>query len=75
MAIDSTQADRSLFTVEECAVALRVTRKTVYRMIGDGRLRALRLGDAPTSPLRISAGSLAAFIERRRQVGTQLKRH
>lgn len=46
-------------TPVEFANAMRVSRATVSRWIQRGQLRAIKLGSARSSPLRIPASELA----------------
>lgn len=47
------------FTLQETADRLHVHVSTVYRLIADGRLRALRIGSHAT---RITEDALAEFL-------------
>jgi excisionase family DNA binding protein len=47
----------ALLTVHEAAASLRLSERTVWRCIRDGRLEAVRLG-GPGSPVRIRARSV-----------------
>jgi excisionase family DNA binding protein len=49
----------TLLTVPECAVALRVSAATIYRLVGEGQLSHLRVSNA----IRIREQDLAAFLE------------
>lgn len=51
-----------LLTVGEAAAVLKVSRKSVYRMVRSGRLSAWRLGEAPSSPIRIDPADLADVV-------------
>ena len=51
-----------LLRVKEVADALSVSNMTIYRLIRDGELRAVRVGHG----WRISEGDLAAYLERAR---------
>ena len=53
------------YTIEEVARILRVSGRTVYRLVERGEIRALRVGDL----YRISQEALDAFI-RGEQTGT-----
>jgi excisionase family DNA binding protein len=63
------QAQR-LYTVAYGAEMLQVSEKTVYRMVADGRLLGIRLGDGASAPIRIVSSSLVDFLldGRRRQL-------
>lgn len=47
-----------LLNINEVAAALRVSKMTVYRFIGDGRLPAIRLG----SSLRVHRRDLESYL-------------
>ena len=51
---------RELYTVEEAAHYLGVSNKTVYKWIGEGKLKASRLGKRM---LRIESFDLMNFIQ------------
>lgn len=51
--------EEEMFFVEEVAKKLRVTRKTVYDWMRDGRLEYVQVGGRR----RITASALAAFIK------------
>ncbi len=51
-----------LFTTEEAAALLRVSRQTVYRLLERGELHGLRLGSGPRAPFRIERAELARFL-------------
>jgi excisionase family DNA binding protein len=53
-------------TVPEVAARLRVSKPTVYRRIWDGILPAVRVGNSPTSPLRIPSDELEAWLDESR---------
>lgn len=55
------QQDKVVLTVEEVAVKLRVDPRTVYRMIEQGTLRAVRVGRL----WRIPKESLARYLNGR----------
>lgn len=48
-----------LMTVAEVAVVLRVSKMTVYRLIGDGTIESRRVGRG----FRVLADSLRAYIK------------
>jgi excisionase family DNA binding protein len=52
-------AQVKVFTPDEVARLLRVSRMTVYRLVGDGHLRAYRVGRS----LRIRPDDLTAYLE------------
>ena len=43
-------AEPEFYTVQEVAERLRVSRKTIYRMVERGEIRAVRLGDVYRIP-------------------------
>ncbi len=54
----------SLLTVRETASFLRVSRKRVYQLIDEKRLRAARLSERGT---RVFRSSLVDYVESKRQ--------
>jgi excisionase family DNA binding protein len=58
-----------LLTLDECASVLRVSTRTVRRMIKRRELVAFRLGDGPNRQLRIVEKSLLIFISQRLKAG------
>ncbi len=53
----------ALLTLRDVARLLGVSRSTVGRYVHEGRLQAIRLGDADTSPLRFRRSALDAFLQ------------
>ena len=53
----------ALMTVGEAAETLSVSRRSLYRMVKDGRIVAVRLGNGPSARLRIPTSSVANFVE------------
>ena len=53
-----TMTDEHLYTVEELAKRLRVTGRTIRRMIDDGELGAIRV----RNQYRISQSALDAYV-------------
>jgi excisionase family DNA binding protein len=53
-----------LLTVNEVARVLHQSRSTVYRKLKTGDLEAVRLGDPPKAPLRVSAEALWSYVNR-----------
>lgn len=51
---------RRLWTIKETAEALKVSRRTVWRLLSSGQLKHTRLGRC----VRIVAASVDEFIER-----------
>lgn len=56
----NTDFNDRVFTVPEAAAHLRVSKVTLYKLIGDGRLKPFHIG---TRTL-FSGGELAAFVQR-----------
>jgi excisionase family DNA binding protein len=54
---------QELFTVAETAERLRLSRKSIYDRLERGELSALRLGEGPKAPLRITSSELDRFLE------------
>ena len=64
------EAPRDTFvSPAEAARLLAVSRRSIYRYISEGHLRAVKLGSAPNAPLRIRAADL---VEQLRLVGRNL---
>lgn len=57
-------ADLALYTVAEVADLWRVHRATVYRLIADGELATVNIGQG-RAKTRITARALADYIERK----------
>ncbi|MGB2757613.1 MAG: helix-turn-helix domain-containing protein [Acidimicrobiia bacterium] len=55
-----------LLTVQEIASAMRVSEMTVYRLIRDGRLGAVRIG----KHLRVSREEFHAFLDSNAVIAT-----
>jgi excisionase family DNA binding protein len=53
-----------LLTVKEAAQVLRCSEWTVRAKVSSGQIPALRLGDGPKSPIRISARDLDDWLGR-----------
>ena len=68
-----TPSDAVLFTVEECARVLRVSRPTVYRLVAKGDLQALKIGDSRNGALRVLRTSLQGYVERQTRALMQPK--
>jgi len=65
---------RVSYRVKEVAQALNFSRITIYRMVGDGRLKAIRIGKA----LRFTPADLKAFLGEERykelfEVGEEMR--
>lgn len=60
-----TPSAPNLLTLQECATILRVSVRTVRRMVERGELQALRLGDGPNRQLRVFELSLRVFLQQR----------
>ena len=54
--------EQRLLTYAEAADLLRVTERTVYRMVDDGRLLAVRLGTGRRASVRIDRDALEAWL-------------
>jgi len=52
---------KSLLRPDEVAAILRLSRRTIYRMIHEGRLAAVKMGPDP-SPWRIKAETIKALL-------------
>jgi excisionase family DNA binding protein len=52
-----------LLTVDEVALRLRQSPRTVRDKIADGSLRAIRIGDGPRAPIRVASTELARWLE------------
>jgi excisionase family DNA binding protein len=57
-----TVTERHLLTVDDVAELLGVSRRTVYRWLADGVLRAYQLGKRG-APVRIDAAELQRWLE------------
>jgi excisionase family DNA binding protein len=57
--MEQDRMETQLLTVEEVAALLRVSQKTVYRMVEEGKLQAVRV----MAQYRIKSAVLDAFIE------------
>lgn len=53
-----SQVERLLYTPEEAALALGISRSTLYLLLSDGRLPSVRLG----TRRRIEAEALRRFV-------------
>lgn len=49
--------------VSEAAQLLRCSDRTIRNMVADGRLRAVKLGPHPQSPVRITMESIRALLQ------------
>lgn len=56
--MSDTRKPPTLFTLREVADMLRVHRRTVYRLITEGNIKAIKIG----SQWRVTEGSLMHFI-------------
>jgi excisionase family DNA binding protein len=54
----TTMPDRLLLTVEDAAVQLSVSSRTVWRLIGLGELETVRIGKS----VRVTRASLERFV-------------
>ena len=57
----NTTTPPELLTIREMALLLKVSRATAYRLVRDGRIRALQLGGPHTS-LRVDRRELEAWL-------------
>lgn len=51
--------DEPLLTITEVAVALRVSKMTIYRLVHSGELQAMRIGRS----IRVPASTLREYLE------------
>jgi excisionase family DNA binding protein len=56
----SLESDDELRTVNEVAVALRVSKMTIYRLVHGGELNAVRIGRS----FRVPESAIRAYLER-----------
>jgi excisionase family DNA binding protein len=56
--------EQPLLTVLQVAQRLNVSPLSVRRQIARGNLRAVKLGDAGSAPLRIDSAELERYLER-----------
>ena len=54
----------TLLTVAETALRLRQSEEVVRRKIRQGTIPALRLGDGPRAPVRVSSRDLEEWLTR-----------
>lgn len=59
-----------LLTVAEVSERMRVSKMTVYRLVHDGELPAMRIGNS----FRITREEVEAFLRRALQIPTQIDR-
>lgn len=57
-----------MLTSAQVRAELRIGRDKLRELIQDGELEAIKTGDKPNSPYRISEEALAAYKERRKVV-------
>ena len=50
-------------TLEQAAELLQVSTRTIRRLVADGSLPAYRLGDHPSSHVRLRVDELLAWVE------------
>ena len=50
-------------SMEQAAELLQVSARTIRRRVADGSLPAYRLGDAPSSRMRLRVDELLAWVE------------
>jgi excisionase family DNA binding protein len=51
-------------TAAETRERLRISRETLRKLINSGELKASKIGNGPTSDLRISEEAIADYMER-----------
>lgn len=59
--MSTTATPARLLRLDEVGERLNVSRATVYRMVADGRLPAVRLG-GPGAPLRVDEAEFEAWL-------------
>ena len=52
-------SDEQLLTITEVAVALRVSKMTIYRLVHAGELPSIRIGRS----IRVPAGALRTYLD------------
>ncbi len=57
--------NQSLLTVQEVAEILRLSNSTIYRMIREGNLVAVKLGEKKGATIRITQKAIAHLIKER----------
>jgi excisionase family DNA binding protein len=55
-----------MLTRRQVTQRLGIGKAEFLRLVNTGQLEAIRTGDAPNSPFRVSEEALAEFIERRK---------
>lgn len=60
-----------MLTFAETCGRLRLTPKTVRKLIVSGELKAAKLGDAANSPVRVDEADLDDYIARRKAASAQ----
>ena len=66
MAMDRHEATVTVpafVSMDEATELLQVTARTIRRWVADGSLPAYRLGDAPSSRVRLRVDELLAWVE------------
>lgn len=66
----SDAGDVAWLTVAEVAVRLRVSTRTAYRLVNEGRIKAANFGSPEHPMFRIDEAVLERFIEEAQQGGT-----
>ncbi len=63
----TTETTRSpeLLSIGEVALALRLSRPTIYRLVADGELPAIRVGNGDQGSLRVTRTALSHYLEER----------
>ena len=59
---EQQDTDEQFLTIAEACALAKVSRWTMARWIKNGDIRAVKLGKAKSSPVRIYAASLYAFL-------------
>lgn len=58
--------EEEMWSIEETATKMKLSRRTIIRMIEDGRLPAVKIGSSKNSPVRIRpADARQAMADRR----------
>jgi excisionase family DNA binding protein len=52
-----------LLTPTETAAILNCSRRWIYRLVAEGELPAVRLGDSARAPMRLRSRDLSAFLK------------
>jgi excisionase family DNA binding protein len=63
--MSATNIQSPLLTIDEVALILRQSRKTVERHVASGEIPSVKLGSAKGSAIRVHERDLVAWIYRR----------